>query len=757
MKWKNEFFDIVNLKRNEKFRNIMEKLITNTGALNFSEKSFLLSSAILLIKKFESKLDCCVGENEQKGYLELAYALILQYSFKYQDVEPLNDFCIGYGFYPVVDALDKLKGYKNISEVLTAHRIKKEYTYNDFIETKQQKLLRRYFFSTKAKTVCLSAPTSFGKSEFIAVFTQERAIRFISEQRKYFDMVYVDEAHNIFDDNYRSIVLYRFLKLNALMNLFTKFVFISPIIQDYHNLTGINNGNIDGRSIDINIKEPRISLFENNGNVYAYNRFLNEFYLLNKYKDYWSYINSVEKDKNFIFLVRPLNIEKFSKSYCYKRKNISSEKIDEIIDNIQKYVHDDFFEIDCLRHGFVYLHAKVPDQIKEYLLFKFATVKELSALVANSVILEGVNLPIDCLFVLSARGVSRGQIVNLMGRVNRLKYVFRDNKNIKELLNKLMPPVHFVETGIYSKNGTLRNKIKELHKEFLDDVRNPLLDSFEGDENDVNSKKIRETNKIFFMNKDGDGIVQKFLVAGLDSFFDVRTVNFDKLSCLIGKYKQDHYFKNIHYLDKVFELFFNKFKIFAIDTEVSRLKNRSAIQYYKYFCDNKNLPLHIRIEKQIKYLMLIRQSRRSIVYIGTSFGEIGLYDRNKGSKVYVDLKNKGKRDIINIAIIKQKIEDDFVNYKLSRFFQFLKDCDLLTDDEYACIRYGTKDNACLSLIKNGVPAHLAIKLKNEGQILNLGIKNGMIKPNNDFLRYFDKLDDFCKFEIGKYINVDFDN
>ena len=808
MKDKNEFFDMAMLKRNSHFNRVVEKLMTGSRGLSFSDKSFLLACVILLIRKFESTTKNNNEENGQKGYLELAYALILQYSAVYNDFEPLSDFCIEYGFYPVVDVLDRIKSDKQISEILAVSRIRKEYKYKDFVETKQQKSLREYFFETNDKTICLSAPTSFGKSElivehilknfnksrkvaiivpskslldqtyllirervknrkciiyddmydgdceFIAVFTQERALRFICREKIYFDAIYVDEAHNIFDKTYRSIILYRFLKLSVLMNSNVKIVFISPFIQNRSNLSSINEDNVSGRCIDINIKEPRLMLFESGGKSYFYNRFLNEFYFIKKYNNYWNYIKKVEKRKNFIFLKRPLSIEMFSKSYCRERENVSSIVLNEIIYNVKKYVHDDFFEVECLQHGFVYLHAKVPDQIKDYLLSKFAVVKEITTIVANSVILEGVNLPIDCLFVLSAYGVSRSQVINLIGRVNRLKYVFHNNKNASELVDKLMPNVHFVETDVYSKKMALKNKIEELHKKFIDNVKNPLLESFDGDLDDPEIRKIRETNRLFFLNKNKNDVAQKFLVAGLDDFFDVRKIDFDKFEHFINKCKDDSAFKSRHHLDKVFIVFFENFETCAVDSEVKRLMNKEAVKYYKKFCDNRNNQLRTRIENQVRYLMWMSQSEDPVIYIGAGFGEIELYDGKGKGKLYLDLHNKTRKEIVNIAIIKQKIEDDFVSYKLSKFFQFLRDCELITDDEYALIRHGTKDESCLRLIKNGIPAHLVIRLKNDDQVKNLKIESENVIVTDNFVRYFNNLDDFNKFEIKKYIKID---
>ena len=118
----------------------------------------------------------------------------------------------------------------------------------------------------------------------------------------------------------------------------------------------------------------------------------------------------------------------------------------------------------------------------------------------------------------------------------------------------------------------------------------------------------------------------------------------------------------------------------------------------------------------------------------------------------INCYDKERREIVNIAIVKQKIEEDFVNYKLMKFVQFLKDVGLLSDEQYWLIMYGTKNQKYLSLMKKGVPVHLLIKLFNDGQINNISIHDtGTITQSSEFKCYKETVDDITKFEINKYL------
>ena len=91
-----------------------------------------------------------------------------------------------------------------------------------------------------------------------------------------------------------------------------------------------------------------------------------------------------------------------------------------------------------MNKGLLFIHGKIPDLITEFIEHCFKNTSSLKYLIANSVILEGINLPIDRLFITNTRGLHGKELTNLIGRVNRLNYVFNE-KN----LSKLIPQIFF--------------------------------------------------------------------------------------------------------------------------------------------------------------------------------------------------------------------------------------------------------------------------------------------------------------------------
>ncbi|EFW38196.1 DEAD/DEAH box helicase [Treponema phagedenis] len=232
--------------------------------MNDEEKSFLLSCALILLKNYDS-------DKRYKSYAEFAYYIILKYSLITDDYTPLYDFSINFGFYPIAKSLvekQKLKLNSIINYNVHA-QMEDEYSYHGIIETYDQKKIRESILESKNNEVSYIAPTSYGKSsliiddirkylesrkfiaiivptkslllqtfrtvkkenfgrkiilhdemyekedKFISVLTQERALRLLLKNPSlYFDALYIDEAHNLFTKDSRTILLSRLIRVN---------------------------------------------------------------------------------------------------------------------------------------------------------------------------------------------------------------------------------------------------------------------------------------------------------------------------------------------------------------------------------------------------------------------------------------------------------------------------------------------------------------------------------------------------------------
>jgi hypothetical protein len=337
--------------KEKRFKLIFEKLTTRV-VLSYDEKSYILATAIIFLKHYEK-------DNRFKTYADISYYIILKYSVFYEDYIPLYDFSVNFGFFPIVKSLTSNDLYKEeeFIDYIIDIRLDEFKNPNEYYETLEQNIQSQNFIEDNSAEKAYIAPTSFGKSSiivdyirnfslttskvaiivptksllmqtyqmmrtanlqkriiihdemyndetnFIAIFTQERALRLINRKNIYFDVLIIDEAHNILkkDSSNRQVLLSRLIKRNLLNKPNHKVIYLSPLINDVSNLKVSNSQNIHEHKINFNVKEPDIFELTVNNEKYQYNRFVNQFYLLetaipNKY----NYILRNSLSKNFI-------------------------------------------------------------------------------------------------------------------------------------------------------------------------------------------------------------------------------------------------------------------------------------------------------------------------------------------------------------------------------------------------------------------------------------------------------------------------
>lgn len=822
------------LKNNTHFKNVIEKLTTDSP-LNYQEKSFILASSLLFLKEYDK-------DKRYKSYADIAYYIILKYSVQYKDYKPLYDFSTIFGFYPISSIIleNNLIPDKNLSDLFVKIQLngfKKETSMGKFyVETFEQKKERNSFISDISNEKGFIAPTSFGKStviieliklleekckiaiivptksllmqtykmirdeklnyrilihdemyrnedNFIGIFTQERALRLLKNKQISYDILIIDEAHNILDNNHRSILISRLLKINKSKNSNQKVIYLSPLINDIENIKTEESQQINTHRINFNIKSPEIYEYKINNCVVKHNKFFindeNTGYYISEYNNYFSFLKEYSGSKNFLYNYRPKHIEHLAKDLIKHTPIINnSSAISDVINILKTEVHEMFYCINLLKHGIIYLHGKLPDLVKEYLEKKFNDIDDIKFVVANSVILEGINLPIDRLFIFNTRGLQGKELTNLIGRVNRLNEIFKGNNN----LDKLLPKIHFVNNILYNalgdKNVDMFNKIKELrNRTFSDSLGNPLLNKFEIEKikDSDNEKQIKKRDKIkqlieyeeFLITKpknEKERLKQYLIENGFNLFYNdlekLTKILFMRISETVHNKLGWH---NLSMLDKINQIFivdFVKENDIIIDFEFYRLKELKARNYYEMHIENRKKSLRENINNLFIHLKKRRESKIKndvIYYIGPAYGEIKYtsnkyFNELKNSNVAINLSRKTDEELINYAIVKLKIEDDFISFKLNKFIVFLFDYKLISLNEYHTYIYGTTNEKKIELTKFGLNIGLIDRLQKDNQLQNLGFdNNNNLTSNEAFNQYLNKLNDFQRFEIERYI------
>ncbi len=814
------------LKNSKEFNVIFNKIIISDLVISEKEKEFILLCAILFFKIYEN-------DKRYKSYFKLAYYIILKYSLLFKDYKPLYDISLQIGFYPICKTIvDKnLISLETISQVISQSIVNTKFinSREKYTETLEQKNSIERLTNSQSNYISYIAPTSFGKSSFIkdliiknnfskiaiivptkslliqtykdikkeklsyklilhdemfdnnnkyiAILTQERATRLL-QKKTYFDVLFIDEAHNILkfnSKNSRGLILSRLIKLNESINVNQKVVYLSPLINDINNLKFDKDQKIFSSEIKHNLKCEDIFLWENNTSE-IFDRFTGNYYALKKDIGYFEYIKSNSKLKNFIYNYRPNYIEKIAEKLYDEIQEIKlNPEIKKIILTLEQEVHESFYVNKFIKKGVVYIHGKMPNLIKEYIESKFKEIDLLKYIIANKVILEGINLPIDTLFITSTSYLEGKELTNLIGRVNRLNYVFQEND-----LEKLNPKIHFLNKAEFQDKYSVRNKIVLLRNHsFKDVIENPLLygyniDSFTFAKNDNETKEevkerrrlkdenIKNNSNFLILNSSNftkqERIERYFIENNIEDFYNDSKYIILKLKDKIEFFKDNQVWNNYNLIEKIYNLFILDFKDKIKDFEIERLKNQSAQKYYNSYIEKtQKQSLNVNIVLTFEYFKKKAKSVDPYLFIGESYGDeirySEVYNDNKyKSKVYVNLIDKSDVKLINLCIVKLKIEEDFVSFKLNKLIVFLYDFDLISKSEYYNYIYGTDDEELIKLARLGLSLNIVNKLLEDKQSENLKLdENGNLISNEIFNQYIELQSELFKFEINKYL------
>lgn len=770
--------------------------------LSFEENSLLLATAICLLDEYDA-------DPTKKLFFEISYEIIARYSVATSDYKPLYDFSVNYGFFPIVDyILEHDEDFlQSVADVINKVNIDK-YRTESFLPTIQQHNAYESVLNDENRDISFVAPTSFGKSElivrhikkvnnptlkaaiivptksllmqtykyvkaqladkkillhdqmytgeesYIAVLTQERALRLLEKRSTHFDYLYIDEAHNLFEKDMRNRLLARLIRLSRVKNQACEILYFSPLVETSDNLKVLGTSTISEYRIENNIKIPTYYLYQNK-KASIYNRYFNKLYELpGQYATPYRYILSKATDKNLLYITAPKRMEVVTIKFAQQLPDLNLPAINQIISSIKRHVHDEFQMISLIRKGVVYLHGKLPDYVKDYIEYKAATTPEIKYVSANSVLLEGINLPISSLFIIDARGLKTNKLINLSGRVNRLNSIFGSHADIE----KLFPPIHFVENDDFS--GSMKTYIERLRtNDIVDKIDNPFLENFDEDSVEPEKKSELEKTKfeedLYFADLSSEDAVlyQKMIALALNAHLSLNSTTIQLILSRIKKAQNDENFKSKGIVEKVVSIFIKN--IAVTDFEVARLTNQHAIDYYgNYLSEMRRRSLQQNIRYELDYFKWRKSSGDPYMFMGSSYGETCRPDDEERKQLYVDLRQKDDKEMLNLTIVKLKIEDDFLSYKFNKFVELLHDYELISDEEYNFTTYGTEDEFEIRLVKQGLPIHLVSKLTNDHQLTNLTFdENNIVHCNSNFIKYYQTLDDFYQYQIDKYVYV----
>jgi hypothetical protein len=754
------------------FRSVYQKLFLSDKLSN-EDVAKILSMVVL----FTNQSDITMRR--------LGYRMALAYGNKTKDFTPLYDIAINSGLIPIVSLIKVIKdlplniGLWNKDSFLSnmVDSYIDNFKDNGITLTEGQYRLNAFFNKNIDSTATVIAPTSYGKSDLIIstikssenkriciivpsksllaqtrkrvlnakigwvkkfvihpemhnqtdsssvyILTQERLTRILNQDKNvYFDIVIVDEAHNLLDKDGRNILLASVIRILDFRNMNTAFKFLTPFLKEASSLN-IRNTAYQSSEFKINeyIKSELIFVADyRNGSTSweFYDHFTHErIELENESTDYIAYICDNSASKNIVYFNRPKHIQAFAKKLADYFPVVNSNSIDEAVTEIIGNTHEKYLLLHCMKHGVLYHHGSMTDPIRNYVEYLYSTCDEFRYLISSSTLLEGVNLPIERMFLLSiskGRGNLRpSQFKNLIGRINRFNEIF--NSPSLESFRKLQPEIHIVGTNEYIRANANLHKFCEnvmrVTKKEKDIIENVLLEGTEineGNEDEYAKAVTRLENlESGIIEQDECPVVStevglKLLennITEIDVFKSERNID-----AVLKKFRDEEY--PITDSNTLMSLIYDAFVSFIEPGNIRernsllRLKSDKAQTFYAMFLDwsIENAPLPVMIQRFVKYWE--RLPGNTPVYVG-SWGDVEVDGEDYG-ELYTYMKGKTIGDKINLAIVRIKEEEDFFDYVIFRFVEILNELEFLDDTFYKLAKYGTTDERIITLIKNG--------------------------------------------------------
>lgn len=567
-----------------------------------------------------------------------------------------------------------------------------------------------------------------GDAHCLAVLTQERLLRLLKDNPDLsFDYVIVDEAHDLLSSDQREELLASAIIILNKRNPTTAFKFLTPFLKQSKNLkVRYTEYDLSHYMIEEQIKTERIYLYDalqHNG-LSMYDQYMNEWYecpFEPKNLTCVQFIQQHSADKNIIYFNKPADIENFAVEMIQSLPDIVlSAGLETAINNISQYISPEYTLVKCLKKGVIYHHGAVPDSIRLYIEHLYSTFPEIRFIITSSTLLEGVNIPATKMFLMDNRkgrgNLSASNFRNLIGRICRFSEVFNP---VTGSLDKLEPEIYFVKGRYYRHDANLRDYIPSVikaDKDVVDTVENVLLESTV-----ITPKNAADLNQ-------AREFIENYEEGTLKDYTDRHTHTQTGKSCIHNNIfeidvflHEDNLERSLSYIKEQHGMITNCgmlisviracFLPFVENTRESanllRFRNTAAANYYRMFLSWKlqSYPYKQMVAHTLGYWKsLIIDQKDTIVFVGR-WGDI---DRDLGHfALWTDISNKNHSQLVNLAIVRIKEEQDFIDNTLMKYVEVLNDLQMIDATLYLELKYGTSNPEEIALIRNGISLSLA--------------------------------------------------
>lgn len=560
--------------------------------------------------------------------------------------------------------------------------------------------------------------------KIIAVLTQERLLRLLQNNPNLkFDLLIIDEAHNLLDsfskEDSRSVILGSVIVICNKRNNNLVCKYLTPFLKSKESLNLVSiQKNIEWYSVTEMIKSEMF---------YFYDLVNNKKEVLDQYagsrkklinmntealkSDADIVMNNCD-EKNIVYLNSPKKLEQFAKELSSKLVDLNIDRLIKASNDLKEYIHDDYILASYLNKGIIYHHGSIPEQVRYFIEELYIEIPEIKILIANSTLLEGVNIPATKMFILDpSRGrgyLSPSSFHNLIGRICRFSEIFNEKTGD---LKYLLPEIHIIKGNYCRRDFNAYSFIKGrkiLVKDFdniEDEIQNPLLVNTKAEKSEKElAKKMLENFSSVDVITDGYDRKPTTRIGQLCfennvNIFDILKVenelNNELISVAIKAQSLDMVFSILDFL------FFSK-----IDDEgynfnnLKRLKEAEAQSFYKMLINWRMIGLTMRemIDEIVGYWNTLREEQAKFVFVGKWGDKV----RGGHKELWTDITEKDEVEKINLAIVRLKEEYDFIDNEIIKYIEILNSLALIEEKLYLKIKYGTDNKEKIALLNCGI-------------------------------------------------------
>lgn len=567
------------------------------------------------------------------------------------------------------------------------------------------------------------------------VLTQERALRLLCEHRNLsFNKIFVDEAHNLLESDSRAKLLATVISIIYERNTTASFTYLTPFLCDSNSLN-LRHGppNLNDFHISEYVKSERFYSCDfregKSGEVFLYDQFIDIWMKIPSPTQSWQkFITSRALGKNIIYANKPKHIEQIAKEISNNLEIARCEIIDKACSELEEMFGANYHLINCLRHGVMYHHGSVPENVRTYLEWVYSRSSKMRFLVCNTTLMEGVNLPAERLFLLDnkagRRNLTPAKLKNLVGRINRFNDVFREAN--ASSLKRLEPSIYVIGTDDFiSGNANLQSFLKDcthVPRSISDDVKNILLSEAKIDD-DQKKKELQDARDRLFniepsmMPKGGNRAIElavgRLMLANgiteIDPFKCEHSID-SKVNSLVSRRGQISSTNEL--LSAIGHCFIEEIPEGGHE-DLRRVLAPQAQDFYAMLLNWRigHQSMRQSIRSTVSYWNdRVSMGRGDYVFVG-KWGDRKYSGSNKTH--WVDMGTKSASEMANLAIVRIKEEEDFLDYKIMRFAEVLNGVGAIDQTFYKMVKYGTKNEIEISLIQEGFSRSLSRLITNK--------------------------------------------